>query len=250
MAQSAPYFLFYPADYLADTAHLTRGQHASYLLLLMNYWQTGKPLNNASERLAIVAKASSEEWATDKEVLAEFFDIEGDTWTHGRMEHDLLQVRAKSIQNSYAGRKGGLAGKKKPPKQAEEESETEANAKQTLSESEAMNEGMNEGMNEKDILKISYQKFLEIYPRVVDPNGKTKKAFEKATKKTDPEIILKGALNYRNDPNRDPAFTCISMTWLNQERWLVTALPATNKPKGQTFLETFRQSEPERLALN
>ena len=75
-----PYIQLYVADYLADTAHLTTLQHGAYLLLIMNYWQRGKPLKNDDARLAHVARMSAEEWALHKSVLAEFFDVSDYEW--------------------------------------------------------------------------------------------------------------------------------------------------------------------------
>ena len=99
-----PYIQLYVADYLADTAHLTAAQHGAYLLLIFNYWQRGHALNNANERLTNVARMSSEEWADTKPVLQEFFEIDGDTWVHPRIERDLEAVRAKSTKASNAGK--------------------------------------------------------------------------------------------------------------------------------------------------
>ena len=65
----------YVSDYLADTAHLNASQHGAYILLLMNYWQQGKPLNNSRERLATVARMTPEEWEDNREILAEFFGL-------------------------------------------------------------------------------------------------------------------------------------------------------------------------------
>ena len=76
---SLPHIPLNVADYLADTAHLTRAQHGSYLLLLMNYWQTEKPLNNEGDRLAIVAKMNPDEWLNEGSILAEFFLIKMDS---------------------------------------------------------------------------------------------------------------------------------------------------------------------------
>lgn len=99
-----PYMQLYVADYLADTAHLSAAQHGAYLLLLFNYWQRGKPLNNSNERLANVARMSNDEWLSNKASIAEFFDIEGDEWRHSRIEDDLAAVHAKSTKASASGK--------------------------------------------------------------------------------------------------------------------------------------------------
>jgi uncharacterized protein YdaU (DUF1376 family) len=99
----------YVADYLADTAHLKAIEHGAYLLLIMNYWQTGKPLNNSNERLTNVARMSKEEWSASKETLQEFFKVDGDTWTHLRIEADLFEVNSKATKASDAGKKSAEA---------------------------------------------------------------------------------------------------------------------------------------------
>lgn len=99
-----PYIQIYIADYLADTSHLNAAQHGAYLLLIFNYWQRGKPLNNANERLTNVARMSNDEWADAKPILSEFFKINGDEWFHTRIERDLLAVNAKSGKAREAGK--------------------------------------------------------------------------------------------------------------------------------------------------
>lgn len=91
-----PYMQLYVAEYLADTAHLNAAQHGAYLLLIMNYWQRGKPLKNCNERLANVARMSSEEWAINKKAIEEFFTVTDEEWVHRRIEADLERVNAKS----------------------------------------------------------------------------------------------------------------------------------------------------------
>lgn len=99
-----PYMQLYVADYLADTAHLTAAQHGGYLLLIFNYWQRGKALNNSNGRLANVARMSNEEWEQNKHAIAEFFDVQGDEWIHHRIEADLAAISAKSTKAQAAGR--------------------------------------------------------------------------------------------------------------------------------------------------
>ena len=99
-----PYIQLHIAEYLADTAHLTPTQHGAYLLLIFNYWQRAESLNNSNERLACVARMSNSEWAENRGVLAEFFEVSGDRWVHPRIERDLTQVNEKIAKKSMAGK--------------------------------------------------------------------------------------------------------------------------------------------------
>ena len=103
-----PYMQLYVADYLSDTAHLTTLEHGAYMLLLMNYWQRGKPLKNSNERLASVARMSNECWATVQQTLGEFFNITDELWIHNRIERDLEAVNSKSSKASLAGKASGI----------------------------------------------------------------------------------------------------------------------------------------------
>ncbi len=70
---SLPYMQLYVADYLADTAFLDVTESGAYLHLLMNYWQTGKPLPDIDKRLARIAKCTDEQWLAIRETILEFF---------------------------------------------------------------------------------------------------------------------------------------------------------------------------------
>jgi hypothetical protein len=80
---------------------------------------------------------------------------------------------------------------------------------------------------------LSFDAWYEAFPRH-EGKGAAKKAWAKARAKAPAEDLLSGALRYRNDPNRDPAFTTLPATWLNQERWGDEALPSRN---GHRYLE-------------
>jgi hypothetical protein len=58
--------------------------------------------------------------------------------------------------------------------------------------------------------------------------GAALKAFLKAVRTTDADIIIKGAQRYKLDPNRSQAYTAHASTWLNAQRWLDEALPMRN----------------------
>lgn len=82
MAKTAPYMPLYIADYMADTAHLTALEHGAYLMLLMNYWQTQKPLSNNPRKLAAIARVSADEWPEVWEMLEEYFTDDGTVFRH------------------------------------------------------------------------------------------------------------------------------------------------------------------------
>ncbi|MFT2788891.1 YdaU family protein [Serratia sp. T13T92] len=97
-----PYMQFYVADYLADTMHLSTEEHGAYLLLIFNYWQTGKPL--PKNRLAGIARISNDRWTDVERSLNEFFIDDGNVWVHKRIERDLLSVKGAQSQRSEAGK--------------------------------------------------------------------------------------------------------------------------------------------------
>lgn len=116
-----PYMQLYVAEYLADTTHLNAEQHGAYLLLLMNYWQRGKPLPDSNDRLAIVSRSFPDRWNEMREVLSEFFEIKDGFWIHNRVERDLLRVKGVSD----AGKKAGIAsGKARKQKTSNDRSES------------------------------------------------------------------------------------------------------------------------------
>jgi uncharacterized protein YdaU (DUF1376 family) len=93
-----PYMQFHIAEYLADTSHLSTEEHGAYLLLIFNYWQRGKALDNSNGRLANVVRMSNDRWDSVAPALAEFFCVQNDVWTHNRIERDLEAVTAKCAQ--------------------------------------------------------------------------------------------------------------------------------------------------------
>lgn len=83
-----PYIQLYVADYLADTMHLTAEEHGAYLLLIMNYWQTGKPI--PERRIPAITRVPNDRLTDVKRTLNEFFTVdEQSLWHHKRIEQDL-----------------------------------------------------------------------------------------------------------------------------------------------------------------
>lgn len=102
-----PFMPLYVADYLADTAHLTPQEHGVYLLLIMNYWQTGKPLPADTRRLSKIVKLRSDYVHKIMNVLSEFFVARDGKLIHPRIEKELAKFRQKSDAARLAGQKSG-----------------------------------------------------------------------------------------------------------------------------------------------
>ncbi|MCV4093439.1 YdaU family protein [Pseudomonas aeruginosa] len=117
-----PYIQLYVADYLADTMHLSTEEHGAYLLLIFNYWQTGKPIPKV--RLSRIARVPNDRWPAVEASLSEFFNDNGNEWVHERIERDLLAVDSTRNQRSAAGKASAAA--KKARKEAEHKRESSA----------------------------------------------------------------------------------------------------------------------------
>ena len=97
----------YIGDYLADTSRLTTEQHGAYLLLLMDYWRSGKLPDN-DQVLSQITKLPIETWLLHKGVLQGFFEVVDGELIHSRVEKELdsskdrkLSQLKKSILGNY-----------------------------------------------------------------------------------------------------------------------------------------------------
>ncbi|QKY78996.1 hypothetical protein Jinkies_48 [Arthrobacter phage Jinkies] len=64
----------------------------------------------------------------------------------------------------------------------------------------------------------AFEAFWDAYPRKVGKKAASS-AFDKARKAASLQTICEGAARYRDDPNREDAFTAHPTTWLNEGRW-------------------------------
>lgn len=69
-----------------------------------------------------------------------------------------------------------------------------------------------------------FNEFWEVVPKKVGKQA-ARKAWVKAIKATDPDVIIAGMKRYRDDPNRSDAFTKNPQGWLNDGRWEDDPLP-------------------------
>lgn len=97
-------------------------------------------------------------------------------------------------------------------------------------------------------VKELFDQFWEAYPRK-DDKGKAREKFKAALNRASAEEIISGAERYRDDPNRDPAYTKLPTTWLNADAWGNGPLPRRN-PQGsfQTSAERRYQAGAQLVA--
>lgn len=133
------------------------------------------------------------------------------------------QRNGKPHSNSH----GKPHGKSNGKKMAETETETETDIYPYKSPT---GDGKRGGYTE------AFERFWKVYPKSADKRTAFN-AWKRAVKRADPEAILAGAERYRDDPNREAAFTKNGSTWLNADAWLNDPLP----PRGGSGPQTFDQ---------
>jgi len=99
-----PAFPLWTDAYLADTGHLSTIEHGAYLLLLMTMWRAGGKLPNDDKRIARYTRLSAGQWERMKPVIMEFFTVDGDEITQGRLSDELVFVRQRSKTQSENAR--------------------------------------------------------------------------------------------------------------------------------------------------
>lgn len=91
----------------------------------------------------------------------------------------------------------------------------------------------------------SFDDFWAVYPRK-DDKARARRAWPNAIKAADPEVIIAGAIRYRDDPHRYPGFTKQPATWLNAESWDNAPLPSQRASTARSnldMLNNFARSE-------
>jgi uncharacterized protein YdaU (DUF1376 family) len=197
----------YIGDYLADTSRLTTEQHGAYLLLLMDYWRSGR-LPNDDKVLAQISKLTDDAWSNARAMLVQFFSIEDGFWIHKRVEQEMTEAKVNKQKNHDRAVKAAKVRWDNATSNAM--SNTPSNAKVMLEEcpsplpSKKNNIHMPEGVTQSvwdDYLKI-----------------------RKAAKKPITETALKGLVREANKAGKtlnEALVICCEKSWLGFEAsWL------------------------------
>lgn len=101
----------YIGDWDGDTGHLDCEQDGAYGRLVRWYWRNGPPKDDDAV-LARIIRMDVKRWRKIRPIIAEYFDIEGGVWCHGRVEKELIrwaEKRRKAIERAAAGGRGKAA---------------------------------------------------------------------------------------------------------------------------------------------
>lgn len=109
MKQTDIWMPLYIADYLADTAHLTRDESGGYLHLIMAYWRNGGPLQDDDKRMAAITKSTQKEWKNLRVLMQEFFVVSDGKWTHKRIDAEMAKAQENNNKNKERAQKAAAA---------------------------------------------------------------------------------------------------------------------------------------------
>ena len=202
----------YIGDYLADTSRLTTEQHGAYLLLLMDYWRSGKLPNN-DQVLSQIAKLSPDAWSNARAMLEQFFSIEDGFWVHKRVEQELQQAVDNKTKNHK--RAVDAANARWKTQENDATSNANSNAQAMLKQCPSPSPSPT-----KDIYTEAFNEFWKIYPKREDKK-KAAQAFAKVKVPLETLLTsLKKQIQSKEWFKKEKyEFIPLPTTWLNGSRW-------------------------------
>jgi len=114
---SLRWFAFDADAYTGDTAHLTCEEHGAYLLMILAYYRSEKPLPGTDRALAAITKLPMDRWLECKPTLQAFFEHEIEEhegysvhrWRHARIEREIADGYQKTEKKTARASAGGTA---------------------------------------------------------------------------------------------------------------------------------------------
>jgi len=196
----------YIGDYLADTSRLTTEQHGAYMLLLMDYWRSGK-LPDDDKILSQITKLNDDAWSNARAMLEQFFSIEDGFWVHKRVEQEMQN----SLENKQKNHNRAVLAAKARWNNAN--SNATRNTKAMLEECPSPSPSPS---NKNNIYTEEFELFWKSYPRH-ESKKEAAKSFAKV--KVELPILLKAIDAQKQSKQWKDGFIPHASTWLNQSRW-------------------------------
>lgn len=155
-----PWFPFYFADYAAKTEHLTLTEHGAYLLLMGSYYKTGCKLPANAKQLQRICRAfEPAEVEAMQSILDQFFELDGDHYTHTRIDEELQKSNEISNKRSKAAQKRYKNDANAP---AKDTANAPANAEQLHTQSQSQSQPHTQ-------LHLQPQKIISSEPSGTEP---------------------------------------------------------------------------------
>lgn len=127
------WFKTYPADFAADTQHLTNEEVGAYQKLLCAIWRKDGSIRADPEYLARLLGVSAQKWKSLSESVLPLFVEKAGTLTHDHLSDQLVEAKNRSEQSRQAANKRWSGGMRP-------HSERNATAMQTQCKSESESE--------------------------------------------------------------------------------------------------------------
>ena len=94
---SLPWFKFEPKPFISDTLRLSTEAKGAYLMLILDYYDQGKPAPDDDDTLATITGLSVEVWRRHRRVIEPLFSIRDGLWYHNKCE-EVLAEQTSSYQ--------------------------------------------------------------------------------------------------------------------------------------------------------
>lgn len=123
MSDAPHHFPFHIGDYLRDTRGLSLAEHGAYLMLMLEYYSSGKPLRADAKTLYKVTGAHTQfERKVVDRIVARFFENGDGLYKHSRIEKeiDCYRDRASSARKA-AKQKWANVVENQTPKDADQD---------------------------------------------------------------------------------------------------------------------------------
>lgn len=217
---SLPYFPMFPADFEADTSHLTLEEDGAYNRLLRLCWLT--PGCSVPDSPEWITRRMRIDGATYERVVSplldEFFRRSGGRVFSPRLRAVFEETNEKHKRRVMAGKKGG-----RPRKALETNIPDQSNAKAMPKQPEPEPYSKKESANALSVRTCRFQDFWDAYPHRdgVKKNRKGAEGRYRVAVKAgvSEDDLVDAASRYRNDPQVARGYARDPTTWLNQRGW-------------------------------
>jgi uncharacterized protein YdaU (DUF1376 family) len=247
MKEKSPAFQFYPQDYIASAkvAEMSLEEEGAYIRLICYCWTAGSIPADPERCARLVGKGCSVSVATAVQRAFNESPTDPQRLVHERVEKEREKQLLHRQNASKAGQKSAALRLQKHVTAGVSASESTTSNGRSTGVQRKVNSSSSS--SDEDVLKndvscsaVQFEDFWKVYPRKLNKQGALK-AWSRATKKTDPQIVVDGAKVYADlCVGKEPEFIAHAATWLNQSRW-------TDEPESKPAEKTLRQRQSECL---